>query len=220
MEGLVEVFSKGAERRVRDHEGEVPPARSPRDFLSRGPGRWPAGAPRDDCARRARRAPSMPPAVARALLALRPETLALMLIVPGRMARASMRLMQAIYRAAHQRIPTTEHRVWPYLLIWRPRGRTMSGAPTSPTSRSQHARFLLVAHGLGEPVRPARLRTHYERRRSRPRRIIPALPSPGASAPGISRWMARSNIFIAHGRSEIPTAALIRPLPQCGTGRP
>ena len=46
MEGLVEVFSKGAERRVRDHEGEVRDLHAKigeliveRDFLSRGPGR-------------------------------------------------------------------------------------------------------------------------------------------------------------------------------------
>ena len=45
-EGLVEVFSKGAERRVRDHEGEVRDLHAKigeliveRDFLSRGPGR-------------------------------------------------------------------------------------------------------------------------------------------------------------------------------------
>ena len=46
MEGLVEVFSKGAERRVRDHESEVRDLHAKigeliveRDFLSRGPGR-------------------------------------------------------------------------------------------------------------------------------------------------------------------------------------
>ena len=46
MEGLVEVFSKGAERRVRDHESEVRDLHAKigeliveRDFLSRGSGR-------------------------------------------------------------------------------------------------------------------------------------------------------------------------------------
>ena len=46
MEGLVEVFSKGAERRVRDHESEVRDLHAKigeliveRDFLSRGCGR-------------------------------------------------------------------------------------------------------------------------------------------------------------------------------------
>ena len=46
IEGLVEVFSKGAERRVRDHESEVRDLHAKigeliveRDFLSRGPGR-------------------------------------------------------------------------------------------------------------------------------------------------------------------------------------
>ena len=45
-EGLVEVFSKGAERRVRDHESEVRDLHAKigeliveRDFLSRGSGR-------------------------------------------------------------------------------------------------------------------------------------------------------------------------------------
>ena len=46
IEGLVEVFSKGAERRVRDHESEVRDLHAKigeliveRDILSRGPGR-------------------------------------------------------------------------------------------------------------------------------------------------------------------------------------
>ena len=46
IEGLVEVFSKGAERRVRDHESEVRDLHAKigeliveRDFLSRGSGR-------------------------------------------------------------------------------------------------------------------------------------------------------------------------------------
>ena len=46
MEGLVEVFSKGTERRVRDHESEVRDLHAKigeliveRDFLSRGSGR-------------------------------------------------------------------------------------------------------------------------------------------------------------------------------------
>ena len=46
IEGLVEVFSKGAEGRVRDHEGEVRDLHAKigellveRDFLSRGSGR-------------------------------------------------------------------------------------------------------------------------------------------------------------------------------------
>ena len=46
MEGLVEVFSKGAERRVRDHESEVRDLHAKigeliveRDFMSRGSGR-------------------------------------------------------------------------------------------------------------------------------------------------------------------------------------
>ena len=46
IEGLAEVFSKGAERRTRDHEGEVCDLHAKigelivgRDFLSRGSGR-------------------------------------------------------------------------------------------------------------------------------------------------------------------------------------
>ena len=46
VEGLAEVFSKGAERRARDHEGEVRDLHAKigeliveRDFLSRGSGR-------------------------------------------------------------------------------------------------------------------------------------------------------------------------------------
>ncbi len=46
IEGLAELFSKGAERRVRDHEGEVRDLHArigelivERDFLSRGSGR-------------------------------------------------------------------------------------------------------------------------------------------------------------------------------------
>ncbi len=46
IEGLAELFSKGAERRVRDHEGEVRDLHAKigeliveRDFLSRGSGR-------------------------------------------------------------------------------------------------------------------------------------------------------------------------------------
>ena len=46
IEGLVELFSKGAERRVRDHESEVRDLHAKigelivdRDFLSRGSGR-------------------------------------------------------------------------------------------------------------------------------------------------------------------------------------
>ena len=55
-----------------------------------------------------------------------------------RRAARLMRLMglQAIYRAPRTSAPHPEHRVYPYLLRgWRSSGRTMSGAPTSPTSR-------------------------------------------------------------------------------------
>ena len=58
MERLVEVFSKGAERRVRDHESEVRDLHAKigeliveRDFCRAGPVDEPVGAPRDGCAR-------------------------------------------------------------------------------------------------------------------------------------------------------------------------
>ena len=83
IEGLVEVFSKGAERRVRDHESEVRDLHAKigeliveRVFCHAGPVDEPVdepvGAPHDDCARPpgAEPEPTMAPAGARALLAL------------------------------------------------------------------------------------------------------------------------------------------------------
>ena len=84
IEGLVEVFSKGAERRVRDHESEVRDLHAKigeliveRDFFCHAgpvdePVDEPVGAPHDDCARPpgAEPEPTMAPAGARALLAL------------------------------------------------------------------------------------------------------------------------------------------------------
>ena len=79
IEGLGEVFSKGAERRTRDHESEVRDLHAmigelivERDFCHAGPVDEPSGTTGDGGARPsgAEPEPAMPPAVGRAVVAL------------------------------------------------------------------------------------------------------------------------------------------------------